>query len=208
MSSHEAQERVEHAEHASHHNKGVALLISVLALFLALSETLGKSAQTGALTDTVQASDTWSFYQARNIRATTVTAAKEILELHAPTVTDPTVKATVTKKIEDWEKRIKRWESDPEKKEGMKELMAKAQGLEKKRDHQLEQYHNYEIASAALQIGIVLASASILVSVGALSWLGIGLGVIGIVLMALGFFAPDAVHDLMAHFHGAAGAHH
>jgi Domain of unknown function (DUF4337) len=203
MSSHEAQERVEHAEHAAHHNKGVALLISVLALFLALSETLGKSAQTGALTDTVQASDTWSFYQARNIRATTVGAAKEILELHAPTLTDPGVKGAVTKKIEDWDRRIKRWESDPEKREGMKELMAKAQGLEKKRDHQLEQYHNYEIASAALQIGIVLASASIITSMTILAWLSGGVGILGVVFMAFGFWAPDFLMHLFAGGHAA-----
>jgi len=203
MSAHEAHERAEHAEEAGHHNKGIALLISVLALFLALSETLGKSAQTGALTDTVQASDTWSFYQARNIRATTVTAAKEILELHAPTVTDPAVKTAVSKKIEDWGKRIKRWESDPEKGEGMKELMAKAQGLEKKRDHQLEQYHNFEIASAALQIAIVLASASIITSIVALGWLSGGVGILGLVFMAFGLWAPDVLMHLFSGGHAA-----
>jgi hypothetical protein len=203
MSAHEAHERAEHAEEAGHHNKGIALLISVLALFLALSETLGKSAQTGALTDTVQASDTWSFYQARNIRATTVAAAKEILELHAPTLTDPAVKGAVTKKIEDWERRIKRWESDPEKREGMKELMAKAQGLEKKRDHQLEQYHNFEIASAALQIAIVLASASIITSITALGWLSGGVGILGVVFMAFGFWAPEFLMHLFAGGHAA-----
>ncbi len=205
MSAHEAQERVEHAEEASHHNKGIALLISVLALFLALSETLGKSAQTGALTDTVQASDTWSFYQARNIRATTVGAAKEILELQAPTLTDPAVKATVTKKLEDWDKRIKRWESDPERGEGMKELRDKATGLEKKRDHRLEQYHNFEIASAALQIGIVLASAAIITSITGLAWLSGLAGLIGIALMAIGLYAPDLVLGLFAGGH--AGGH-
>jgi hypothetical protein len=203
MSAHEAHERAEHAEEAGHHNKGIALLISVLALFLALSETLGKSAQTGALTDTVQASDTWSFYQARNIRATTVGAAKEILELHAPTLTDPAVKGAVSKKIEDWERRIKRWESDPEKREGMKELMAKAQGLEKKRDHQLEQYHNFEIASAALQIAIVLASASIITSITALGWLSGGVGILGLVFMAFGLWAPDVLMHLFAGGHAA-----
>ena len=36
MSSHEAHERAEHAEEAAHHNKGIALLIAVLALFLVL----------------------------------------------------------------------------------------------------------------------------------------------------------------------------
>ena len=206
MSAHEATERVEHAEEASHHNKGIALLISVLALFLALSETLGKSAQTGALTDTVTASDTWAFYQARNIRATTVATAKEVLEIEAASATDPARKAALTKKIEDWDKRIKRWESDPEKREGMKELMAKAQQLEKKRDHQLEQYHNYEIASAVLQIGIVLASASIITSMTGLAWLGGLAGLAGVAFMILGFFAPELVLGML-HGGGHAAGH-
>ena len=49
MSAHENLETAEHAEHAAHANKKIALLISVLALFLAFSETLGKSAQTKAI---------------------------------------------------------------------------------------------------------------------------------------------------------------
>ena len=42
MSAHESMEHAEHAEHASGENKKIALLIAVIALFLALSETLGK----------------------------------------------------------------------------------------------------------------------------------------------------------------------
>jgi Domain of unknown function (DUF4337) len=202
MSAHEAHEHAEHAEEASHHNKGVALLISVLALFLALSETLGKSAQTSALTDTVQASDTWAFYQARNIRQTTVATQKEVLELQAATETDATKKAGLTKKIEDWEKRIKRWESDPERGEGMKELMAKAKGLEARRDHKLEQYHNFEFASAALQIGIVLASASIITSIMGLAWLSGLAGLVGVGFMVLGLYAPELVLGFFAGGHG------
>ena len=202
MSAHEAHEHAEHAEEASHHNKGVALLISVLALFLALSETLGKSAQTSALTDTVQASDTWAFYQARNIRQTTVATQKEVLELQAATETDATKKAGLTKKIEDWEKRTKRWESDPERGEGMKELMAKAKGLGARRDHKLEQYHNFEFASAALQIGIVLASASIITSIMGLAWLSGLAGLVGVGFMVLGLYAPALVLGFFAGGHG------
>jgi hypothetical protein len=201
--AHEATERAEHVEEAGHHNKGVALLIAVLALILALSETLGKSAQTAALTDTVQASDTWAFYQARNIRATVVTAAKEIKELELASVTDPATKAAITKKIEEWDKRVKRWESDPEKREGMKELSEKAKHLEERRDHKLEQYHNYEIASAALQIGIVLASASIITSMVILAWFGGGLGIVGLAFMGIGLYAPDLLMHLFAAGHAA-----
>jgi Domain of unknown function (DUF4337) len=202
MSAHEAHEHAEQAEEASHHNRGIALVISVLALFLALSETLGKSAQTAALTDTVQASDTWAFYQARNIRQTTVATSKESLELQAAAETDPAKKAALTKKIDDWDKRIKRWESDPERGEGMKELMAKAKGLEARRDHKLEQYHNFEFASAALQIGIVLASASIITSMVGLAWLSGLAGLIGLSFMILGLYAPELVLGLLAGGHG------
>ena len=49
--------------HVDHHsNKGIAMLISVLALVLALSETLGKSAQTTALSANIEASNLWSFF--------------------------------------------------------------------------------------------------------------------------------------------------
>jgi hypothetical protein len=205
MSAHEAHEHAEQAEEAGHHNKGIALLIAVLALFLAFSETLGKSAQTAALSDTVRASDTWAFYQARNVRQTTVQTAKERLELDLATLTDPAAKAAATKKIEDWDKRIKRWESDPERGEGMKELRDKATALEKKRDHQLEQYHNYEIASAVLQIGIVLASAAIITSMPILAWISGVLGIFGFVFMLFGYFAPELVMGLFEH--GEAAGH-
>src|SRR5215470_11972536 len=68
--AHEQVEHAEHIEHASHTNKKIALLIAVLALFLALSETLGKSAQVDALNMNIDASDKWNFFQAKTVRQT------------------------------------------------------------------------------------------------------------------------------------------
>ncbi len=45
----------------------------MLALFLALSETLGKSAQTTAITLNVTSNDLWAFFQAKTIRQTVLT---------------------------------------------------------------------------------------------------------------------------------------
>ena len=56
MGAHESMEHAEHAEHASGSNKNIALLISVIALFLAFSETLGGAAETESLARTVEAS--------------------------------------------------------------------------------------------------------------------------------------------------------
>jgi hypothetical protein len=55
-------------------------------------------------------------------------------------------------------------------------------------------YHHYELASAAVQIAIVLASASIVAGIAALAWIAAGLGVVGVVFCLIGFFWPTAVH--------------
>ena len=61
-------------------NKRIALIISVLALCLAFSETLGKSAQTSALNFQIEASNLWNFFQAKNIRRTLTIVATEFGE--------------------------------------------------------------------------------------------------------------------------------
>ena len=53
MGAHESMEHAEHAEQASGSNKKIALLIAVIALFLALAETLGKGAQTESISKNV-----------------------------------------------------------------------------------------------------------------------------------------------------------
>ena len=81
MGAHESMEHAEHAEHASGSNKKIALLIAVIALFLALSETLGKGAQTEAISKNVEASNLWAFFQAKSIRRTVVQATAEHAKL-------------------------------------------------------------------------------------------------------------------------------
>jgi hypothetical protein len=49
------------------------------------------------------------------------------------------------------------------------------------------------LASAAFQIGIVLASAAVITGMIALAWLGGALGVAGLALTGLGLFAPHAI---------------
>ena len=55
-------------------------------------------------------------------------------------------------------------------------------------------YHQYEMASALVQIGIVLASAHIITGVAALLWISGALGLAGVVFCLIGFFAPTALH--------------
>jgi len=81
MSAHESMEQAEHTEHISSENKKIALLIAVIALCLALSETLGKGAQTETISKNVEASNLWAFFQAKSIRRTVVQTAAEQTKL-------------------------------------------------------------------------------------------------------------------------------
>jgi len=98
------------------------------------------------------------------------------------------------KRIAEWKKNEARYQSEPETAEGRKELMARAIAAEKKRDVSLAAYHNFELASAAVQIAIVLASAEVITGVAALVWASCGLGLVGIAFCAIGLFWPTAVH--------------
>lgn len=182
--------------HVDPSNKKIALLIAILALVLAFSETLGKGAQTAALSHNIEASNLWTFFQAKTVRSTTLRTAAEALELELPQVSRPEQRQAMQQRIADWKSNIARYDSEPQTQEGRKELAARAKAAEARRDRSLAAYHSYELASAALQIAIVLASAEIITGVVLLSWIAGGLGLTGIVLCSLGFFAPTAVHLL------------
>lgn len=175
-------------------NKKVALLISVLALFLAFGETLAKSAQTNALSDNVEASNLWAFFQAKTVRMTVVRTAGESAELARTATPDAANAEQYRKRLDDWTKTAARWDSEPETGEGRKELAARAKEAEHRRDLALARYHHYEIASAAFQIGIVLASAMVITGIAALAVAGGLLGLGGIAMIGIGLFAPHAVH--------------
>ena len=194
MSAHESMEHAEHAEHASGSNKKIALLIAVIALFLALSETLGKGAQTESISKNVEASNLWAFFQAKSIRRTVVEATSEHARLTLGATGDDAAKAALQKQIENWQKTAARYRSEPETGEGSEQLAARAKHAEEERDLAMARYHHYEVASAAFQIGIVLASATIITGMIALAWISGLLALAGIAFTAIGLFAPHAVH--------------
>jgi hypothetical protein len=190
---HETIEKAQEGEHSQYFNRRIALLIAVLALFLSFSETLGKSAQTEAIDANVKSSDTWAFFQAKDIRRTTLNTAADQTALLATNMADPTAKAAIDKQIEAWRATAARYESDPKTGEGRKELAARAKEQEQERELALAKYHHYELASAAFQVGIVLASATVITGIVALAWLGGALGLVGLALTLFGFFAPHAL---------------
>lgn len=194
MSAHESMEHAEHAEHASGSNKKIALLIAVIALFLALSETLGKGAQTESISRNVEASNLWAFFQAKSIRRTVVETTADHARLSLGNASDDATKAALTKQLDAWQKTAARYRSEPETGEGSEQLAERAKHAEHERDLAMARYHHYEVASAAFQIAIVLASATIITGMILLAGVAGVLALAGVTFTAIGFFAPHAVH--------------
>ena len=192
--AHEQMETAEHAQHAAGENRKIALVIAILALFLSFSETLGKGAQTEAISADVESANLWAFFQAKTIRMTVVRTAAEELKLEAAAAADPAAKDAMDKQIDAWEKAASRYDSEPETQEGRKELADRAKEEQDERDLSLAKYHHYELASAAFQIGIVLASAAVITGMISLAWFAGLLGVAGLGVLSLGLFAPHLIH--------------
>lgn len=180
--------------HIDPSNKKIAMFISILAVVLAFSETLGKSAQTLAISQNIEASNHWAFFQAKTIRMTLLRTAAESAEIELARTPTGTFKELLGKRIDGWKKTAVRYETEPETQEGRKELAARAKAAEKNRDRNLAAYHHYELASAATQIAIVLASAQVITGVVALMWGSAALGILAVAFCLIGFFAPLAVH--------------
>jgi hypothetical protein len=179
--------------HVETSNKKIALLVAILAALLAVSEMGGKSSQTNALASHIDASNLWSFFQAKTIRQTTLRTAAEEAEAQfkdTPQGMPPAMKA----QADHWRRTAQRYETEPETKEGRKELMARAKDKEQMRDKSMAAYHMFEYASACFQLAIVLSGAAALTAVAWLTWVAMGLGGLGGAFTLLAFLAPTLIH--------------
>jgi hypothetical protein len=175
-------------------DKRVALIIAILALFLALSEAGGKNAQHRSTEQNIESSDLYNFYQAKKIRASLIEADIAQLEIARLGASDPKIQEAMDKQIETWKGMVSHYETD--KKDGTEVLLESAKAATEGRELSNHRLEHYEYASGLIQIAIVLASAAIITGIGVLMWLSIGLGAVGAVLMAFGYLAPTALKFL------------
>lgn len=149
-------------------------VITVLAALLAVNTYIGNGFSSSILQNTIKANDTWNFYQAKSIK-------QSIAEGQLEESKDP-------KRIAELQAKIDRYESDPAKGEGKKELMAKARALEDARDEAKKHTPWLTFAGTAFQLSIVLLSASILAVSVPMFWGSVVVGLIGSLLMSQGIW--------------------
>jgi hypothetical protein len=180
----QAQEGLDHAHHASSHAHEspqtaghiarfpvlVGLMVGILAVALALTESEVRSANDDYLTNHIGVSDTWAFFQAKNQRKTVYLATVTILE------NLPDQSEKVKAQIAEYRAEAGRMDDDPKTGEGRKQLAAKATEQTKIRDHAHHVGDQLERSVGLLQIAIVLASLSI---VAKMKPLALGAGMLG-----------------------------
>src|SRR4051794_29078423 len=135
-----------------------------------------KASQNEYLANHIQASDDWSFFQAKNQRIAIRTSEVSILQSQT-NAADPAVQARI-KSAQDYIMHAR------EDSDGTKALAEQAREREHMRDHALHRYHGYEYAAGALELAIVLASVSVVIRSRPLTY---GAGVLGLggILLAL-----------------------
>jgi hypothetical protein len=198
----EATERFRETAEEEHHvedrfRRRAAIVVGVLAMLLAITHLAGAEATKETINYNILASDTWAFFQAKNIRQTSTQLTADELQLRL--VTEPGLsdeaKNAIQQQIDKYKATITRYDSEPDPKDpnnplkgdGKKELMKRAQYYEKHRDHAQQQIPSFEYGEALFQIGIVVASVSIVASARWLLGFGIVLGAVAVVLLLNGY---------------------
>lgn len=170
-------------------DKWIGVYIGVLAVLLALCSMGGGNASKDATRANIEATNTWNFFQAKNIRRDGIRRSAEELELQllANPGMPATARATFEKKLADHRAYEKLLTSDPAKGEGLDELFVKAKATEAERDVALRKDPYFDWGQALIQIGIVLASVCLIT--GSVHLLGMSAisGLLGVLAMLNGF---------------------
>jgi len=174
-----------------------ALLIAALAAVLAIGGLGGGNATDDMVGNNIKASDSWAFYQAKNVRQTMYEmAADELKDQLAAGSLTPAGKAAAEARLAKYEATVKRYDSEPDPKapgdplkgEGKKELKARAQSFEQGFEQASERDNNFDLAEVLLQLALVLGSVAILALSRWTLIVSALLGIAGSLLTLNGFF--------------------
>lgn len=179
-----------------------ALMIAVLAAVLAIAGLGGGNATDDMIDNNIRASDTWAFFQAKNMRQTAYEIA--IVEIEgdlAEPGLDPTTRARLERQLAESRATIARYESEPDpaapndplRGEGKRQLSAQARAYEAARDVAAEQDSSFDMAEVLLQLALVLGSVAILALNRPILLLSGLLGLIGAALTLNGFLLLAAL---------------
>jgi hypothetical protein len=174
---------------ATTRSKWIGIYVGILAALLAVWSLGGGNAAKDAMRANIDATNLWSFFQAKNIRRSLYAVAADDLDLllKSSPAMPPEAKAAIEAKIKDYRETVKRYTSDTQTNEGLDELFLKGKAIEADRDIAFRKDPYFDAAQAVLQIAIVLASVALIAELNLLVWASAGLAMVGTALMVNGF---------------------
>jgi hypothetical protein len=176
-------------------SRGVALTTAVYAVVLAIASLGGNNAMKEMLLAQQEASNQWSYYQAKVVREHLNRANKLVVEtqLAEPSAFKGAERekyAELVKKFADEEKRMNA---------DKKEIEPKAKAAEAARDLNQAKDPYFDYAEVLLQIAIVCSSVSILAASRPMFWFSSILAVIGTLFTVNGFLLLVRLPFLRGH---------
>lgn len=160
-------------------SKNVALITAIYAVILAITSLGGSHATKEMLLTQMHASDTWSHFQAKSIRAHESKVQGMVVDGLASSLNKQTELSELKKQLKEDENKYQ---------EDKKELEDKAAEFEAERNLYLKKDPFFEFSEVLLQISVVLASIAILASSTPVFFISLGSAVIGTFLSLNGFF--------------------
>ncbi len=160
----------------------LALTTVILAVCATLSTFKGGGFSTRSVMSQSQASDQWSYYQAKSIKSYMYQMQKENLELRMRELPKGVNAQSYHDKIDDYARKVEKYEQEKI------EIQDKAKELEAARDEAQKHSRAFGMAIIFLQISILLSSIAGLLKKKPVWYVGLATGAVGMVFFADGFF--------------------
>ena len=169
------QEHIHETAHHSHDNLNsrIALLSALVAAVAAVAALLAGYHSNEAMISQIKASDSWSYYQAKGIKASVLQGKTQLLTEMGKTVSEQD-----QKKLEDY-------------KTDQEEISKKAQEFEHASEHHLHTHEAFARSVTLFQVAIAIAAITMLTRRRRFLFVSLGFSAIGLV-----FF----VQALLSHF--------
>ncbi|MGA8763778.1 MAG: DUF4337 domain-containing protein, partial [Candidatus Sulfotelmatobacter sp.] len=164
-------------EHARHDPSAapVSLTMAVLAVLVAVVSLLGHRAHTEEVILQAKSSDQWAYYQAKNIRE-----HEDVLFSDMAAVVASNDAGAVAKVREKYGQEAERYKHDKEA------IQEQARELEREVGMETRRADRYDLAEVFLEVALVITSITLLSGKRLFWYLGIVLGVVGMVVAATG----------------------
>jgi hypothetical protein len=190
----EPHEWIEKAAEEQHHGhdhgaaaKGnemtvLAITAAVLAVLAAIGSLLSGHAVNQAILSQTKATDQWAYYQAKSTKGHVYLVGGEIIKALAATQ-GATANDLHGPSLKHFQEESQRYDREKE------EIKAEAEHLEAESRHEFHMHHQFALGIACFQVGIVLASVSILVRLRTIYYLSLVAGAAGLVFLVTGLLA-------------------